>query len=270
MKHDVIILPHLGLGDHFMSYGVVRKIHDEMNFNNVYLVCKEANLKNLQYAFNGTNIKYLVIPKEVQEGINHTEYASNLLKQNNFPGFNVQHPLKVWKCGDELKVDEGPGTLLIDRWFYCMVPEEIQDDELYIPLGFTIEDKYNSFKKINRDTKKEDEVYRKIITDDAPYVFVTDDPSRNYTIDIKKALGYDNIKVIRSHEYPEYTLFDLLKVIEKAHSVHVMYNGWLTLIDALELNKIYLHTTYFNKINSLESYGWTMLNFMKIRNISVV
>ena len=76
--------------------------------------------------------------------------------------------------------------------------------------GFDINDRYNYF-NINRDIERENFVYNKIIDFDGDYIFIADDPTRNFTIDNMKAKMSRNVKIIRSSNLLEYNIFDLLK-----------------------------------------------------------
>lgn len=236
MIQDIIILPHLGLGDHLITHGVVRKLYETEQFNKMKLVVKEHFYSNVNFMFRDLDkLEYILVP-------NNSTTDSVRPGVKNIPG-------KLYDC-----------------WWYGHKAEEVHEEEPYTSLGFNWKDKYEYFKVI-RDKDREDFVYSKVVDNNESYVFVGDDPSRGYVIDVTKAIGKTDLKIIRSHDLLEYTLFDLLKVMENAQSVHVMYNAFFTLIDCMSLNKIYLHNSYLNKVHPLETYGKPMSNLLSYRNI---
>lgn len=239
MYNNVSILSHLGLGDHFIVHGVVRKLYDTLSFDKMYIVVKKRYYDNVKFMFRDLDkIDYIKVPNE-----STSSSAKNYL--SNISG-------KKYDC-----------------WWYGHSAKEVHEEELYTSLGFSWKDKYDYF-KVNRDLDREDYVYSKVVDSDEPYLFVGDDPSRGYVIDPSKALGETNMRIIRSHDLLDYTLFDLLKVMEKAHSLHIMYNSFFVLADCMSLNKIYLHNSYLNKIDPLESYGEPMKNLLTYRNITAI
>ena len=48
MKNNIIIYSYLGLGDHFICSGAVRKIYKEEDFDNLYLIIKKRDTKNIK------------------------------------------------------------------------------------------------------------------------------------------------------------------------------------------------------------------------------
>lgn len=240
MKENIVIVPHLGLGDHLITHGAVRKIYESNDFEVMIIPVKEHFYSNVSFMFRDlSKISYVKVPND-----SRVENVSAHLR-NTLSG------------------------RFIDRWWYGHAAKEVHEEELYASLGFSWQDKYDYFRVI-RDSDREDFVYSKVINDEEPYIFVGDDPSRNYIIDVKRAIGNQDIKIVRSHDLLQYGLFDLLKVIEKAQSVHVMYNAWFTLCDCMKLNKIYLHNSYLNKIDPLETYGEPMKNLLSYRNITAI
>ena len=241
MKNNIIIYSYLGLGDHFICSGAVRKIYKEEDFDNLYLIIKKRDTKNIKFLYKDLNKLKLIKVKDDNEALSIV---------NNFEGKKFHH----W-------------------WLnYDLSKTTYHEEEIYASLGFSNSTRYDDF-YLDRDNKKELDTFNKIINFNEPYTFIADDPSREYTKDISKIPEYDcNIKTIKSSDLLEYTLFDLLKVIESAKDTHVMYSSFFILIDCLSLNKIYLHNSYFkrNKINPIESYGERMNRFLTYRNITHV
>jgi hypothetical protein len=58
------LLTHLGLGDHLITYGLVREL--EQRYGQINLFCKEVNFLSLQSMYQNTNVKLTVIKDEQQ------------------------------------------------------------------------------------------------------------------------------------------------------------------------------------------------------------
>lgn len=237
MDNDILIYNYLGLGDHFICSGAVRKIYSKESFNNFYLIIKERDSKNMEYLYKDLNIKFIKVQNDNE--------AHRIVK--SFTGKKYHW----WWEG------------------YDLSKTQYHEEEIYASLGFENSTRYDYF-YLKRDHTREDTVFNKIINNN-PYTFIADDPKRRYNIDLQKIPNYNNnLKVIKSSQLLDYTLFDLLKVIEKAQDVHVIYSSFFILIDCLSLNKIYLHNSYLNKVNPIETYGKRMKNFLTSRNITHV
>jgi hypothetical protein len=246
LDKNIVILPHLGVGDHISVHSAVLKIyHDTPKFNNMYIIVKENTVRNLQFMYRNLNkIKFLTVPN------NSTTTSPEVQKHlNNFKE-----------------------SIIYNCWWYNTNDIKYSDECIMTSLGYSYEDKYNFF-KIDRDFDREEEVFNKVVGNNDPYIFVADDPLRNYILDPFKISKFKkDIKVIKSCDLLDYSMFDLLSVIEKAKETHVMHSAFFLLIDHMSLNKIYLHNSYLTrlKINPLESYGKTMQNYLNNRNITYV
>ena len=58
------LLTHLGLGDHLITYGLVREL--EQRYGEINLFCKEVNYLSLQSMYKNTNVKLTVVKDEQQ------------------------------------------------------------------------------------------------------------------------------------------------------------------------------------------------------------
>lgn len=240
-QNDILILSHLGLGDQIPLNGFVRRTYQEKVFDTMYIIVQKQFHPHLQFMYKDLEkIKFIVTQDfapvfsyEVQQHV------------RAFPG-------RVYNC-----------------WWYNYPNITYMDENLYTAVGYNWEDRYNYF-KIVRDYEKEQKVYDEIIGNETgPYIFVADDLKRNYKIDPFKISKLDpSTRIIRACELLEYNAFDLLTLIERAEETHCMHSTFFVLIDCMSLNTIYLHNSYLNKIDPIESYGAPMENWLKIRNIA--
>lgn len=239
-KEDLIIIPHLGLGDQIVINGLVRILHNSGKYKKIRLVTQQKFLSNVEFMYRDlSNIDYISSENNL-----NVDSVSNIVKSKYVGKF-------------------------LDRWWYNTKAVNVHEEEVYTSLGYKWTDRYEHF-SVDRDFDKENKVFLKLITDSKPYIVVCDDPSRNYIIKPEKAIDVQNLNIIRTSDYLDYTLFDFLKVIENAESVHTMYSSFFLLIDCMSLNKIYLHNSYLHKVNPLESYGVPMMNLLKQRNITAL
>lgn len=238
--NDVIVLTHLGLGDHIAVNGAIRRIYEDNVFDTMYMVVKEHFLTKVQFMYRDlTKIKYLTVGNNAGVGEAH-HYI------DNFPG-------KVFNC-----------------WWYNTPNNEYIEENLFTSLGYTWNERYDSF-KIPRDNDREVVVYNQIVGEDDSYIFVADDPTRGYTIDpFRVSELAPTTRIIRSSDQLDFTPFDLLLVIEKAKEIHAMHSTFFLLADCMSLGKIYLHNSYLLKIDPIEQYGEPMSNWLHKRNITAI
>lgn len=243
MENDILIISHLGLGDHIPVNGAVRRLYADKNFNTMYIVVQDQFYKHVSFMYRDLpKVQYIKVPN------GSSVFDESVRGQmNNFGG-------AIYNC-----------------WWYQTPNIKYIEENLFTSLGYDWTERYNSF-SIPRDYDREQQVYKEIIGDSQePYIFVADDIKRGYTIDPFKASSLpNNTRVIRSCELLDYFIFDLITIIEKAQETHCMHSAFFTMIECMNLNKIYLHNSYIGKINPIESYGEPMLNWLKERNITHV
>lgn len=238
----LLVVPHLGMGDYLICHGAIRAIAERSKkYDEVYLIIKSCYEKNIRFMFRDlTKIRYVIVDSNTA----------------------VEDHSKIIESFD--------GDKIVAWWYNYNSSDHTTEEHIYLSLDLPPDCRYNDF-KIQRDTDRENQVYTEVIGNlYKPYAFVADDPSRGYIIDITKVDGFQDMHIIKSSDLLKYSMFDLLKVIEKAQGVHVMYSAFFILIDCMSLNKIYLHNSYLNKVLPIESYGKPMQRFLKTRNISVI
>jgi len=134
---EIYIHTHLGLGDHFVCNGLVRKFISETSFERYHLVCKTKNEKTVRQMYKDLDCLDLCL----------VEKDSDLYE-------NIGSDNKVLRVGFS---DHGDGKF--DKMFYDQ-------------LGFNFSVKRKNF-YIERDKDRENEYYEEII-DSKPYIFVHD------------------------------------------------------------------------------------------------
>lgn len=235
---DFMLYHHLGMGDHIICHGLVRRLYEQKSFTKFKLITKKHYADNVQFMYSDLENLDVI---EVQDD----NEANQILQKHR---------------GEKLKHFAPYGR-----------PDLFTEEAAYTALGFDINDRYDYF-NINRDIERENFVYNKIIDFDGDYIFIADDPTRNFTIDNMKAKMSRNVKIIRSSNLLEYTIFDLLKVIENALDSHTIYSAFMTLIDCMgpEFSKLYIHESYIKKIYPSWPNDKKLINYWNKRNVQII
>jgi len=214
---------HLGLGDHIICNGMVRYFYKK--YKNIVLFCYTHNYENVHYMYRDlNNLDIINFDSERDVDIfvdNNKIVRDNLIK----PTFST--------------LDSRFSGMTFDESFYCQVG-----------LNFNV--RFDDFYFV-RDIKKENKVCEKLNTNGEKYIFVLDDPKRDYNIDMNKITK--KYKVI--YNDLEFRMFDYIKFLENAEEIHTMQTGFLDLINSykMEKPKIYRHNYIRNYPESIYSKG---------------
>ena len=206
---EAYFMPHLGLGDHIICNGLVRKLRER--FDIVYMPVKQHNMHSVRDLFRD-DVGIEIIP--VQGDVD----AKN--KMSLFARY-VDETIGVGNFGE--------GFLENCSSF---------DESFYIQCDLPFKHRWSSF-FYKRDLEKEEELYHEIATDE-PYIFVHDDLKRNYIIDNK--YFEPGLTVIRPvHLFGDESLNSLFhygEIIEKAHEIHCIDSSFACYIEHLNTQKV--------------------------------
>jgi hypothetical protein len=207
------ICQHLGIGDHIITNGLVRTIIENGDPNEDYtMFVKPEYIKSVGFMFRDINkLKFM-------EG--SAESAIDFLRSNNINTNDIIYAGFHW----------------VDRYGSNF------EENFYKQNNIDFENKWSKF-HLDRDIDRENTLYDKFkINED--YIFLHDDKSRGFIIDSDKIPS--NIRIIRpdNNEYGySDNIFDYIKIIENAKSVHCIESSFLHIIDIMNLNKdIFLHS----------------------------
>ncbi len=230
-EDSFLLYHHLGLGDHINLNGLVRKLYADISFDRFYLMTKEQYTDQVAFMFRDLpNLFCVRAPDDSWQS--PTRFVAHAIFEE-FPGNKLKHFMGTENGGFYVPPDP---SILPEMYFYTS-------------LEYSPEDKYKYF-YLERDYNREQIVYDDIVNYDE-YVFVADDPSRNYVIDVDRVYGRNSYPVIRSCDYVNYTFFDLLTVAERAVGCHVMWSSFDKLCDLLNpgFTQLYMHESYINDGN---------------------
>jgi hypothetical protein len=212
------IYHHLGLGDHIICNGMVRNYYKQDN--NIKLFCKNHNILNVKYMYRDvSNLELIPIDNDLQ--------CIKYIKNNNIKD-------NIIKIGHEKCNKEESSSF---------------DKDFYRIAGLDFSVRFNNF-FIDRDNEKEEELINELNPNNEKFIFIHDDKSKGYNIDISKISNYNMFKII--YNDTRFLVFNYIKLIEMAEEVHFMQSSFKELICSYEFKKtkFYQH----NYIRKYDSY----------------
>lgn len=214
------IYHHLGLGDHIINNGMVRHFYNEHGA--ITLFAYKHNVKNVQYMYRDLD-KFQVI------GIESDAQADQYIEQNNV---------------DCIKI--GFGDLS------GVMPELPFDKAFYKLAGLDFSVRFDKF-YFRRDLIKEKEVLQALNPTGEKYIFVHDDASRGFPIDMNKVTK--DYKIIMNDK--RFNVFDYITLLENAEEIHFMQSSFKELMCSYKLEKptLYQHNYVRQYDESLNSSG---------------
>jgi hypothetical protein len=223
----IYIYHHLGLGDHIICNGLVRELTKE--YNKVYIFAKLHNKVAVENMYLYDN-KFEILP------FNNDDNVRNYIHHNN-----IKNIIKIGF--DRLRTD-----IKFDKSFY---------DQYNVPFEY----RWSKF-KINRNIKKEKELFNKYNIKEKEYCFLHDDPSRKFNIDREKI--NTDLKIISPKLGLTDNMLDYSYILENAKELHCMDSSFRLLADSLKLNtsNLYYHTYVRGVGNSNVShskYDWKIV-----------
>lgn len=212
------ILQHLGLGDHIMCNGLVR-YYSKLN-DSVHLFCKHNNVADVEYMFRDDS-KIHIIPVSSDDDAWQKINSDINIKQNlvvvghgGTPEKNIQDVYHYLNQGKR-----------IDRTFYEMAE---------VPFEKKVTDFF-----FQRNYENEKQLIFQLNPNNSPYIFIHDDPSRGYHMDMNKVRK--DLYIIRPVQ--GFNLLDYIGILENAEEIHVMESSFQVLIDSQVFKKprLFLH-----------------------------
>ena len=247
---QLYVLHHLGMGDHLHCNGMIRHLLEENSneIQNLSLFCWKRNYKNVEYMYRDED-RIIIIPlvddqdeiKQVNEYIN-CPYASDFIKYeyhrigyDKFREIKSQYP-----------------NLTCDQCFY---------KQLDIPYEYRFSKFY-----YERDLEEEERVFKKLVPEGKEYVFVHDNPHRDYIIDLDKIDS--KYEIVKNDETE--SIFHFAKILENASEIHCIESSFRCFIEGLNTSqaKHYFHpvNTEFsrfdkNNLGTGTSKEWTFVEY---------
>lgn len=193
------------MGDNIVHNGMIRKIAEDYPDHQIFTGSKPHNFENVKYMYRDDNNISVISCIDDGDLHNHVNF-------NNYDKVISTH------FGDGCKYN-------YDIYF---------DDSFYLSADIDTEVKTKYF-KLNRDEEIENKVYKELIEDRGitDYIFLHEKPQQRVLIDRDKLNS--NLPIIFADT--KYGIFELLKVIENAKSVHIISSSFLSLMMCKQYNK---------------------------------
>lgn len=206
---EAFFMPHLGLGDHIICNGILRKLRE--TYDIVHMPVKHHNYPT---------VNDMVRDDAGIELISVTDDAEAIRYLNMFK----THVDKVVGVGNY-----GPDFLQNSDSF---------DESFYKQVSLPHDDRWNSF-RYTRDEQKEEKLYKESNLPNK-YIFVHDDKNRNYEIDGSHLK--DDMFVFRpNHQFgakSDTTVFHYGKIIENATEIHCIDSSFACYIEHLDCSNV--------------------------------
>lgn len=255
MKYKYMYHETVGLGDHIINNGLVR--HFYKKHNAIKLFALFHNVKNVEYMYRDLE-NFEVIGVKAK---NYNKYRRRVVEYltNNVNNLDILHlPLSnipcYWGFKEHIKAYTSH-TKYRKTFEFNIAPS--CDMAYYIYAGVDFSVRFNEF-YFERDLKKEKEVFNTLNPLGEKYIFIHDDASRGFSIDMNRIKTEH--KVIMNDK--RFSVFDYISLIENAEEIHFMQSSFKELICSYKLNKPtlyqhnyvrqyndeYLHSTGLNPI----------------------
>jgi hypothetical protein len=206
---EAFFMPHLGLGDHIICNGILRKLRED--FDIVHMPVKHHNYSTVKDMVRDDDGIELISVNNDDEAIRYLNIFKN-------------HVDKVIGVGNY-----GSNFLQSSKSF---------DESFYKQVSLPYDSRWSAF-QYSRDLEKEEQVF---VDSELPekYVFVHDDVNRNYVIN--DSHFDENIYVFRpTHKFgekSETTVFHYGKIIENATEIHCIDSSFACYIEHLDCSRV--------------------------------
>jgi hypothetical protein len=216
---DILLHMHMGLGDHLVCNGLVRKISENNKNKKIYLVVRESILKNLELLYGEQeNIIPTIIPfyPKPEEIYNLNDINSPWIRS-----------CKIYADMNDLE--------LLTVGYYNYFHSDPWDYNFYFSQKIDYKIKYEYFnipQNVMEDAHKKYNQYIKPIVSDKEFVFIHDDPSRKYQI------NYDTDKLILKNTdniFKNFNIFDMIPILENANELRMIGSSLLCICDLLNI-----------------------------------
>lgn len=204
----ILITPHQGLGDHILCNGLYRQFSERNR--RVFISVKRNYFPELS--------------NMLQDLENVT-----LLKMPNFKSWKTTRLFQL--IGRILRIQ----IIGLGSYGTNFFPQGVRfDNNFYDQAGLDFKHRWDSF-HAPRNIARESELFDFLDCKSGEYIFLHEDPARNFTIN--RELLPQNIRVITPlSPLKGYFLVDYRLVIEKAFQIHVIESSFAAFIESIPTN----------------------------------
>lgn len=244
---DILLHTHMGLGDHIVLNGLVRKISLDNPNKKIFLCTREAIHKNIELLYSDDEkiipVNLLFYPKP-NENYSLDDKNSPWIKSAQM--YASMHDLELVTIG-----------------YYKYFHSNPWDYNFYASSNIDYKIKYEMFHIPQQIMDKAEENYKNLIQPlikSEEYVFVHDDPLRNYNINIST-----NKKVLRNTDkvFKTLNIFDMIPVLKNANELRMIGSSLICLCDLLGIPSDKQSAHYYASFRGISTWPtvnkWTLL-----------
>lgn len=191
---ELLLYTHYGFGDYVMCYGMIKELSKEYDLVTLFVRPHRSKLHidNIRRLYSSI--------KKVQISEENPKLHDGVVYVGDEPG--VKHDMECVKV-------------------------------FYKHMGVSLNLLWDNF-YFKRDIKKEKEIYydQLGLKDNEEYIFLHDDPVRNFIINREKYINPD-IKIIHLVELEDISILDTLYLVEKSKEAHMYNTGLVSFVDQM-------------------------------------
>jgi len=209
MNKILYIYHQTQIGDHILCYPIVKYYAEKYD-----KICLLAFEKGYRHSSNLKRLYSLIPTIKVIYFKDHYDVLF-------FIRLNPLNEYLIIGHEDYREVLSKNNNVRFDKYYY---------ERAKVPF----ENKWGGF-NFKRDIEKEKDIFYNTfkLKDNTPFVFLQEDPDRNYLIN-KKYVDI-SLPLIETSKFPEVNIFDFLYTIERAKEVHEINSSFLTFIDMMQI-----------------------------------
>lgn len=198
----LFIKTHLGMGDNIVHNGMIREFCELYPDYQIYTAAKENNFKNVVFMYRDN-------PKITVVNVSDDTHMEIYISQQRFDKVITSH-----------NVDRNPYSY-----------DKFKDDAFYLRVQMNPKIKTEKFHFV-RDPISEENTFQKLVIDKnySEYIFLHE----KEMVKINRDRLNSSLPIVVAD--PNYGIFELLKVIENATSVHIISSSFLSLFMCKKYN----------------------------------
>lgn len=222
----MVILTHLGFGDHLLCNSIIRYYANVSPY--VATVTKQKNAMNVARMFGDLkNVRILQVEDDSNISPNIKQYGDN--GSTELRKKLMDNKYKLLALGFHKQIVRFDDTQFFIQQLY---KDALLDGMLP-----------KSMFSINRSLDIETHIYKRY-GDKQKYIVIHDSPERNFRIDRSKIVTDLPVFDMSSETFKQYSMFDLITLIDNAAEVHVVDSCFLWII---ELQNICVGRRFFHE-----------------------
>ena len=227
----MILVNHMGLGDHISLNGMVRLLSEKNQDDNINIVVLQNHKDTIEYMYRDLkNIKIIYIDNVEIKHI-QSQIINNIVKSEKlYPlsSYNPYYPIPSWAALMHAKIPT------VTNW--AIAP--------YIQMGINPYYMHTKF-HVERDEELEDEIFKKYAPKDKDYIFIHDKKN--------KIKPETDLEIVRPSDDVT-NIFAFLKLIDKAKEIHCVNSSFAWLIELTKIGgKKIMYTRYSADHHSCEN-----------------